>query len=325
MLTNFPAGISSFGIPVMGGGGIPATSGTVRFVDYTNGSDGNAGTDIDKPLKTVAQAYSLMTSNKDDITVLMGNATHVLTSMLTVSKNCCHFVGMDGTGGRRYGQNAKVSLGVTTAATDVGTILVTGTRCSFSNIKFINNNTVAEGIYCFVDGGEYTLLDHCEIYKSTDMDQTGAAELVCNGDSSQYRNCTIGSLATARSGAVIRPCVLMTKATAAAGKVARDVLFADCDFWINASNVANRFIYGANATDVERICKIKRCDFINNGASSAVPDQNVAFASSLTVGSVLMKDCSSVNAATAMSTTTGVFIDGAAPTAATSGISVQAA
>jgi len=32
-----------------------------------------------------------------------------------------------------------------------------------------------------------------------------------------------------------------------------------------------------------------------------------------------------LNAATAMSTTTGVFVDGAVPTAATTGISVQAA
>jgi len=233
-------------------------------------------------------------------------------------------IGIDGSPGRYYGQAAKVSLGVTTAATDIGTVLNTGVRNIFQNIKFINNNTVAEGIYCFVDGGEYTQMINCEVYKSTDMDVTGAADLVANGDSSQYIGCTFGSLATARSGAVIRPTVLVTKGLADTGKVARDVLFENCRFWINASNTANRFVYGANATDVERLMEFSDCKFLNNGASAAVPAQNVAFGASLTVGSVLLNRCTSVNAATAMSTTTGVFVDGAAPTAATSGISVQA-
>ena len=43
-LTNFPNGISSFGVPVLGGIlGIPFT-GTYWFVDPVNGLDGNAGT-----------------------------------------------------------------------------------------------------------------------------------------------------------------------------------------------------------------------------------------------------------------------------------------
>lgn len=304
-------------------GGVPVTEGNYYFVDADNGSDGNKGISIDKPFKTIAKAYATATSNNNDVICLVGSGTHPLTEMLDVTKNRVHFVGLDGAG-RRYGQGAKVSLGVTTAATDIGTVKVTGVRNSFTNIKFINNNTVTEGIYCFVDGGEYTSMVNCEVYKSTDMDVTGAADMVTNGDSSQYIDCTFGSLATARSGAVIRPTVLVTKGVAGAGKVARDVLFKGCRFWINASATANRFVYGGNATDVERIMEFDRCKFINNGASSSVPAQNVAFGATLTVGSVLLDRCSSVNAATAMSTTTGVFVDGAVPTGATSGISVQA-
>lgn len=321
-LTNFPNGLTSFGIPVVGAG-IPSSRGKYFFVDYGSGSDGNSGTDITRPYKTISKAYSMATTNKDDVIVLMGNSTHTLTEMLTVSKNRVHFVGMDGTFGRMYGQNAKVSLGVTTAATDIATIKNTGVRNSFTNIKFINENTVTEGIYCFVEAGEYTVIDHCEIYKSTDMDVTGAAELVMNGDSAQVSNCVIGSLATARSGAVIRPCVLVTNGIVASA-VARDVLFSNCKFWINASNTANRFVYGANAADVERVMQFENCSFINNGISTAIPAQNVAFGATLTVGMVLLNGCTSLNASTAMSTTTGVFVDGPVPAAATSGISVQA-
>jgi hypothetical protein len=194
-LTNFPNGVASFGVPVIGGGGLlPATSGNYLFVDYTNGDDGVSikSNSVARPFKTAAQAYSKATTNKDDVIVLMGNATHTLTEMLDVSKSRVHFVGMDGSGGRPYGQNAKVSLGVTTAATDLACMQNTGIRNSFRNIKFISDNTVDESLYGVIEAGEYALYEFCEIYKSTDMDATAAAELVMNGDSAIMRGCTIG-------------------------------------------------------------------------------------------------------------------------------------
>jgi hypothetical protein len=120
-ITNFPNGLSSFGVPVMGGG-LPATSGKYIFVDYTLGSDGNSGESTDEPVKTVAQAYSLARTNKDDVIVLMGSSTHTLTAMLNISKNRVHIVGMDCSGGRPYGQNAKISLTDTTGATNIATM-----------------------------------------------------------------------------------------------------------------------------------------------------------------------------------------------------------
>lgn len=274
---------------------------------------------------SLADAYDATTSGNNDVILLDGDSTHTLTEMLTVSKSRVNFVGMDaGFGIRKYGQGAKISLGVTTAATDIAAILNTGVRNTFHNIKVISNNTVTESLYGFVDGGEYTVLNNVEVYKSTDLDVTGAAELVCNADSPMYVNCTFGSLADARSGAVIRPTVLFTADIAGSGKVARDVTFKECNFWIQSTNTANRFVYGANATDIERMCVFEDCVFAANGASSAVPAQNIAFGSSLTVGSVLVRNCSAVNAGTAMSTTTGVFVDGPVPAAATTGLAVQA-
>jgi hypothetical protein len=322
-LTNFPNGIASFGVPVMGGGGIPAVPGNVLFVDYTLGSDGisSKSNSAAHPFKTIDKAYDVARTNKDDLIVLLGSASHVLTEMLTVAKNRVHFIGLDGTS-RMYGQNAKVSLGVTTAATDIGTMLNTGVRNSFHNIKFTNANTVAEGLYCVVEGGEYAVYDGCEFYKETDLDETGAAELVMNGDSAQVRNCTIGSLANACVGDVIRANVLMTKGLAGAGKVARDVSFEHCYFWKKASHVNNRFVYGANADDVERMLLIRNSVFFSAKLSSAVPAQCVAFGNAQTAGYGLIDNCSSIGN-TKLSTTTGVLITGPVPTYATSGIAVQ--
>ena len=49
--------------------------------------------------------------------------------------------------------------------------------------------------------------ENCEFYQSENLDQTTAAEFLWNGDSTQMRNCTVGSLADASAGSIIRPCV----------------------------------------------------------------------------------------------------------------------
>lgn len=321
-LTNFPNGLSSFGIPVMGGGGIPATTGKVFFVDYTNGSDGNNGLTPAKAFKTVAKAYNSCVSNRDDVIALIGSASHVVTEMLTVSKNRVHFIGVDGLGHRLYGQNAKISMGVTTAATDLGVLKNTGIRNSFTNIKFTSVNTVAESLYCVLEGGEYAVYQNCEFYKGTDLDQTAAAEVVCNGDSAQFIDCTFGSLADAQTGTTIRPSVLVTKGVAGAGLVSRDVWFRNCRFWKSAGHVNGRHVYGANADDVERIMCFENCIFVNAKLAAAVPAQCVAFGNAQTAGQVLIANCTSINN-TKLSTTTGVLIAGPVPTYATSGIAVQ--
>ena len=95
------------------------------------------------------------------------------------------------------------------------------------------------------------------------------------------------------------------KGIAGAGKVARDVVFENCRFWKKAGNVANRYIYGANATDVERMFHVKGCTFFNTKLATALPAQCVAFGAEQTEGFVLLDGCTSINN-TKQSTTTGV-------------------
>jgi len=81
-LTNFPNGISSFGIPVLGSGNL-VTTGNVFFVDSgaANASDSAKGTDKGKPLATLDAAVGLCTANNGDIIVLMpGHAESVTTA-----------------------------------------------------------------------------------------------------------------------------------------------------------------------------------------------------------------------------------------------------
>jgi len=62
-VTSFPNGVSSFGVPIMGGVSIPSTTGTYIFVNSVTGSDSNSGLDDNRPVATLAQGITLSTAS----------------------------------------------------------------------------------------------------------------------------------------------------------------------------------------------------------------------------------------------------------------------
>ena len=293
--------------------------GDKHYVDYRKGADGNDGLSWDTAFRTYGKAVDAVTSNNNDIIYIDGDSTMVETAMITLSKNRVHTIGMNGFLGH-YGQGAKISLGVTTAATDIATFQNTGVRNTFTGIKWMNSNTVAEGLYSVADGGEFARFFNCEFYKSTDLDVTGAAELLHNGDSSQFYNCTFGSTANIIADNVIRPNVLVTATLA--GKKCRDSYFENCLFFSKSGGTEHVAVYGANATDVERMLMLNGCTFFNNPLSAATPAHAVGFGAAQTEGAVFLKDCSSVDHTVMAEAAVGIYVDGAVPTFATSGVSV---
>jgi hypothetical protein len=286
-MTTFSDQLFQFGGVPAGMGVIPITKGNYWFVDYGAGSDGNSGKSLTEAFKTLEYAVSRAVA--DDVILLTPNATHVLSAMLSITANRIHIVGLVGSPSM-YGQRVRISL-TSTVATDIATIQVTGQACTFTNLKIMNNCTNAAALWCVADGGEYTIFRNCEMYKESLLNSTEAAELMCNGDSSQYINCTIGSTANAISGAIKRPCVNFSVGTLT-GKVARDVYFEGCLFWRKAGNAANIFIDAVAANDIERMCLFKDCTFINNPLGTGMTN---AITSNLTDGSILLKNCAGVN------------------------------
>ena len=307
------------GSPV--GGNFPITfgntqnkgAGTVYFVNSNTGSDGNRGTRMDKPLATIAKAYSLATSNNHDMIVLSANSGHAATDELAVTKNRVHFWGMDAVG-RYYGQRSRWTMGETTG-TAIAIVQNTGVGNSFSNIKFDSSDVLATSIYAFAEGGEYTVLEHCEIYKSTDLDEATAAELLMNGDSALVRCCTIGSLANQVSAA--RTNVLLTRETIS-GKVCRDVTFDDCLFWLKSSSATASHVHATTATDVERMLLIKNSAMVVAKLSGATVGDAVIVDSAQTEGQILLQNTYNYNS-TAIGTTGSVGILYAGAPVATAG------
>ena len=325
---SFGQGIPTWnGIPMVGG--IPEGLTKILFVDYGNGKDGvsEKSNSVNRPFKTIEKAHGLITTNKNEGIALMGSSTHTLTAMLEITKNRMHIFGYD-PGGRMYGQNAKISLGVTTAATDIAAMQNTGVRNSFTNVKFMDSNTVTESLYAVAEGGEFTVYSNVGINKSTVLSTALASDLLMNGDSSQFYNCTIGSLVgaserdTAGAGSKQRPNVLFDRETIT-GKVCRDGLFCNCIFMITAGHVDIRPMYGTNATDIERMLTIRGCEFWNAKLAAAEPAEAIDFGATQTRGEILIKDCTIMNI-TKVSTAVGVYLDAGSAPAGTVGIAVQA-
>ena len=289
------------------------------YVDYAKGSDGHSGETWDTALKTYGEAIDRVTSNNNDVILINGNSTVVETAMVSITKNRVHTIGVNGMLGH-YGQGAKISCSATATATNIATVQNTGVRNTFTGIKFINEMTVDQGLYAFAEGGEFTRFFNCEFYKSTDLDVTGAAELLHNGDSAQFYSCTFGSTANIIADNVIRPNVLLSATLT--GKKCRDSLFDDCLFFSKAGGTEHVAVYGANATDVERMLLIKDSVFFNNILSAATPAHAVGFGGAQTEGAVLLKDCTCVDHTVMAQAAVGIYVDGAVPTFATSGVSV---
>lgn len=300
MFTKFPNGVSSFGIPQIGSG-IPSTFGTYFFVNSDTGSDAYDGLSSDTPLKTIAAAYTKVTTNKYDVIVLAGNASHTLTGMLTAYKNRFIIVGVDGAQ-RFYGQRAKVSMGVTTATANLFSFKNLGVGNAFYNIKWMSSDTLTQSIGTVGEGGEYAQYINCEFYNSAKLNSDTHAELVLNGDSSQFLNCTFGSLADFVSGDKIRPAVRLANGTVGSGLISRDVLFDNCRFWKNAGGTTTSMVKLASDNDLERVMEFRNCIFMGakTGSTPAVAIDSATLTKShiILTGDTVAVNCTKVGTAT---------------------------
>jgi hypothetical protein len=269
---------------------------------------------------TLSAAYDEAIDGAYDVIALSANAAHAVTSMVTVSKNRIHFIGLDFRGGIGIGARTRVTMGVTTAATDIAVIKNTGVGNTFTGIKFDSSNTVDESLYAVAEAGEYTVYDRCEFYKSSDLNETAAAEVLNNGDSVQWLNCTFGSSANIIADNKIRPNMLLTATIT--GKKCRDNVISGCLFLVKAAGTEAVRIYGANATDVERMLLVKDSIFLSNTLGAATPAHAVGFGAAQTEGTVLLKNCTSVDHTVMAQAAVGIYVDGAVPTFATAGVSV---
>lgn len=341
-LTNFPDGITSFGVPMVGGiGGIPLT-GNWYWVDPASGSDGNDGTSPETPFATLYRAHSAMTSGNNDVCVLVGNGaasgsarlstalaqtidSTVTAGTLVWSKNACHLIGQ--TAPTQVAQRARIAppTGTYTQATfgSGNFVTVSGSGCIFANISLFNGfSTGGTDQICWTDSGGrnfYYNMNFGGMGDQTSADDAGSRSVKLSGSTGEntFVGCVFG-LDTVTRGAA-------NASLEFAGGCPRNT-FLNCNFPFQTDASSPLGIIVSAAAGSDRWQKFDRCTFINNVGSTSTTMAGLATLAASMGGLLLMKDCTLVGITEFGTDATSrgqIYVDGGAPTAATSGIAVN--
>jgi hypothetical protein len=285
-LTNFPNGISSFGVPVLGSGGIPSMFGDVYFVDDTNGDDTYDGKSTTRPFKTLNKAYTECTTSNNDVIVINGTDPVEEDSMLTWSKNKIHVVGLGAFGATD--QSPRIIFSTTGIASDSAAVIkVTGWANTFTNVRINCWGTHANNVTALWDAGEATTYTNCQFNKFTDLGETTASNVEARGDSTTWRNCKFGfdtlEITAARPN-------LRIKGTGGSARM-KNNYFENC-YWVcdsSDSDGAHVLIHSTNSLAFSNVMvnPIFLCSVITSKAT-AVLDNAIDSVSGLVEGNLLV-------------------------------------
>ena len=323
--TNFPDGIPSLGVPMVGGiGGIPFT-GNWWFVDAVNGSDGNAsagsgGSTPEAPLQTLAYAYACATEGQNDVIVLMSGPTTAapttgtfrLSEQLVWAKSATHLIGM--TAPTMIGQRARIST-ATAATTNIADLIkITAQGCVFANFSIfqgVGQTSTAEQL-CQITG-QRNYFWNVSFQGMGSAAGAGEATSYCiylnGGSENTFDGCQIGVDTQSRSAA---------NASIKMRSAATRNIFRGCLFPIYATATSPLVVDAAASGSIDRFAWFKDCLITNFGTSAlaAVVGYHASQG-----GFVLVDNCSAAGCTdwTASDTST-VKISGPVPNGDTSGM-----
>lgn len=268
-LTNYPNGISSFGIPVVGNGLLPS-QGNVYFVKPSSGNDANSGTSPNAAFKTLAKALSAARANQNDQILLYAESnsasgtTDYQSETLDWNKDMVHLIGVNA--GAQIGQRSRIAQ-LSTVKTIENLVTFSANACLIANISVyqgVDSSTATSPIAVTVSG-ERNCFVNCTFsgIGNVSMDTAGARSAVISGSENTFDKCYFGL------DTVIR-------ATAAAeisfsGSPTRNI-FNDCVF--NTYTDDSNFLMFTVAATMDRFTKFKNCEFLcaDNITSAVNPD-----------------------------------------------------
>lgn len=307
-LTNFPNGITSFGVPVLGGAcGIPFT-GNYYFVDPVNGADGNEGSP-EQPLATLYGAHNKCTAGNNDVVILIGNGAASGTARLSTAlaqtidsaatagtlnwtKNATHLIGVCAP--TMVAQRARIAppSGTYTQSTfgSGNFIVVTGSGCMFANISVFNGfSTGGTNQIAWTDNGSRNFYYNVNIFGMADAasaQNAGSRSLKIGSSGSgenTFVNCTIGGDTVTRTVA--------NASLELAGATPRNT-FVDCIFPFMTSAADPLGILGTGNGCVDRWNLFRRCTFYNAVDSTSTTMTALAsFTTASPGGSLVFQQC----------------------------------
>lgn len=304
---------SQFGMPLFGVAGAKPWTGNFFWVDDTYGSDGNTGGPQD-PFKTLSQAHSACVADNNDVVFLSGTVR--LTATLTWSKAKTHLIGLGA--GTLGSSRSRISSTGSTVFTPL--VNVTAAGCHFQDIATFYGFDNASAQICWTDSGGRNYYKRCDFLgmgHATAAAQTGGRSLKVTGTGEcTFEECQIGLDTISRSAA--------NASLELAGATPRNV-FLRCIFPALASAASPFFVLTSGSGAIDRWQWFQDCAFINAIQSTATT-MTAGFSMSASAGGLmLLQRCTSVGATKwgTASALTQMYVDGAPPTAATSGLAVN--
>jgi hypothetical protein len=266
---------------------------------------------------TATQRLSLANAQAIDSTVTAGT--------LVWSKNACHLIGMTAPTGVAARARFAPPTGTYTQATfgSGNFVTVSASGCYFANFSLFNGfSTGGNSQICWTDSGGrnyYYGVDFGGAGDAASAQSTSSRSLKLSGTTGEhtFERCTIG-LDT----------VTKTVANASlelSGGIPR-VKFIECDFPMMTSAATPVCIVTSAASAIDRWIKFDRCAFMNAIKSTSTTMTGAASMAASAGGYLLMKDCTFVGITDIGADATSlaqIYVDGGAPTAATSGIAVN--
>lgn len=268
-LTNFPNGVSSYGIPILGGGAL-LTQGNSWFVDAHNGNDGNDGMSPASAFKTLARAQALAVANQNDVVYFLANGNTASTTTdyqsanLAWAKDGVHLIGVNS--GSFLGQRSRIAP-LVTAATFANLFTLSANNCIIANIEFYQGATATDpsaASTCVTVSGSRNRFVNCQIsgIGDTTLDDAGSNSMTVTGSENIWQHCYIGLDTVLRATSVTE--VIFS------GIPARNV-FEYCQFETYTSNSTFKMI--TVPTGADRFIKFKNCEFhaVQNITSAVAP------------------------------------------------------
>ena len=255
--TNFPNGLSSYGMSVLPGRIPPG--GNHFYFNPATGNNGNAGT-ANFPFATFEHTYNQTVANNHDVVhYIAGSSGDNLTAAFTWAKNYTHFIGHAAATG--VATRARLfQLSTLTGASPLFTISATG--CIFSNFYIFQGVADATSlINVSVTGGRNVFYNvhFAGGGNATQAIDGGASLKLDAAEENLFVNCTIGvdtiDAATGMMGLLFD------------GEAHRNV-FRDCIFRMRAGNSGAGFVEVVDATGIDRDNTFIDTLFINNSTAN---------------------------------------------------------
>lgn len=291
-ITNFPRGISSFGVPLLPTSVPFGVDSKVYFVapyrTTSNGaSDGNDGLSPRRALKTVFGtngAFSKCRDNKNDVIVMIpsGNSasetTEDISSAQTWNKDLVHLIGLSR---NRYSQRCRFNA---SSLADTPMITASGGGCVFANFQvFVGDD--AASLVPWLDSGSHNYYENIH-FAGMGLAALASAANACSlkvtGSEGVFKNCVVGLDTIERDGDSDGELVFD-------GGASR-YMFEDCLFTTYLS-ADNQTVTVADTTAIDRTIIFKNSLFFAKSTNKATAQTSVfSIPASISQGAIILQD-----------------------------------